>query len=220
MDLIQKIAKSWSVLLEMLGERGYDVKQHQNFTVDEINIKFNQFHKDKGSSLPESGALDLVLEKEGLPKTYVKYRLDRYRANKPVLKLIDRIYSAEEGILKPGDTLILMVIENMNQMMNLEKSLAGLYDEYGYFIQVFNLDILQNNITKLNIVPAHRLLSKSEVKTLLKKYNAKPEDLPTIKRLDPIAKYYAMRPGDICEILRKTETSGIGYYYRHCVHTS
>jgi DNA-directed RNA polymerase subunit H len=220
MDLIQKIAKSRTILLEMLEERGYDVKHYQNFTVDEINIKFNQFHKDKGSSLPECGALDLLLEKEGLPKTYVKYRLDRYRANKPILKLIDRIYSEEEGLLKTGDTLILIVIENINQMVNLEKSLADLYDEYGYFVQVFNLDILQNNITKLNIVPKHRLLSKTEIKKLLEKYNAKPEDLPTIKRLDPIAKYYAMRPGDICEILRKTETSGIGYYYRHCVHSS
>lgn len=220
MDLIQKIAKSRFILLEMLEERGYDVKPYQNFTVDDINIMFNQFHKNKASSLPAPGALDLVLEKEGLPKTYVKYRLDKYRANKPIIKLIDRIYSAEEGILVAGDTLILIVIENVNQMMNLERSLAGLYDEYGYYVQVFNLDILQNNITKLNIVPQHRILSKSEVKALLKKYNAQPEDLPVIKRLDPIAKYYAMRPGDICEILRKTETSGIGYYYRHCVQMS
>lgn len=220
MDLIQKIAKSRHVLLEMLAERGYNTEPYQNFTIDDINIMFNQFQKSKSSASPAPGALDLILEKEGQPKTYVKYRLDRYRANKPILKLIDKIYGSEEGVLENDDTLILIVIENINQMMNLEKSLAGLYDEYGYFIQVFNLDILQNNITKLDIIPEHRILNDKETKDLLTKFNARLEDLPVIKRLDPVAKYYAMRPGNVCEILRKTETSGIGYYYRHCVQMS
>jgi len=220
MDLIQKIAKSRHVLLEMLAERGYNTTPYQNFTIDDINIMFNQFQKSKSSASPEAGALDLTFGGENEPKTYVKYRLDRYRANKPILKLIDKIYGSEEGVLEAGDTLILIVIENINQMMNLEKSLAGLYDEYGYFIQVFNLDILQNNITKLDIIPKHRVLNKKEKEVLLDKFNAKIEDLPVIKRLDPVAKYYAMRPGDICEILRKTETSGIGYYFRHCVQMS
>jgi DNA-directed RNA polymerase subunit H (RpoH/RPB5) len=220
MDLIQKIAKSRNVLLEMLSERGYQTAPYENFTIDDINIMFNQFQKSKSSASPAPGALDLVLEKDdkdGKSKTYVKYRLDRYRANKPILKLIDRIYGSEEGILEPNDTLILIVIESISQMMNLEKSLAGLYDEYGYYIQVFNLDILQNNITKLDIVPEHRILSKKETEALLEKFNARAEDFPVIRRLDPAAKYYAIRPGEICEILRNTETSGIGHYYRHCV---
>lgn len=216
MDLIQKIAQSRHVLLEMLSERGYDVSPHTNFTIDDINIMFNQFQKNKSSVDPTPGSLDLILD-NGKETTYVKYHLNRYRANKPVLKLIDKIYNPDDGILKSEDTLILIVIEGVNQMMNLEKSLAGLYDEYGYYIQVFNLDILQNNITKIAVVPKHRVMKETEHKKLLKKFNIREEDLPTIKRLDPVAKYYAMRPGQICEIERKTETSGIGYYYRHCV---
>ena len=79
------------------------------------------------------------------------------------------------------------------------------------------MDILQNNITKIDIVPKHRIVNQTEHKKILEKFNIKEEDLPTIKRLDPIAKYYAMRPGQICVVERKSETSGIGYYYRHCV---
>lgn len=216
MDLIKKIAQSRRVLLEMLTERGHNVTPYVNFTTDDINIMFNQFQKNKSSVDPNPGSLDLLLD-NGKDKTYVKYYLNRYRANKPILKLIDKIYNPDDGLLEPEDTLILIVIEGINQMMNLEKSLAGLYDEYGYYIQVFNLDILQNNITKIDIVPKHKVLNKAEHKKLLKKFNIRAEDLPTIKRLDPIAKYYAMLPGQICEVQRKTETSGIGYYYRHCV---
>lgn len=216
MDLIQKIAQSRHVLLEMLSDRGYNVSKYQNFVIDDINIMFNQFQKSKSSVEPEPGSLDILLEKDG-KTTYVKYHLNKYRANKPILKLIDKIYNSEEGVLQPDDTLVLIVIEGINQMMNLEKSLASLYDEHGYYIQVFNLDILQKNITKLNIVPQHRILNKKEHEALLEKFNAREEDLPIIKRLDPVAKYYSMRPGNICEISRKTETSGIGYYYRHCI---
>lgn len=216
MDLIQKIEKSRHTLLNMLSDRGYNTSKYQNFSIDDINVMFNQFQKSKSSSNPEPGSLDLLFEKDG-KKTYVKYRLDRYRANKPVLKLIDRIYSNDEGVLEADDTLVLIVIENMNQMISLEKALASLYDEYGYFIQVFNLDILQNNITKLDLVPKHTLLEQTEIDELLEKYNTRAEDLPVIRRLDPIAKYYAMRPGDICQIERKTDTSGITKYYRHCV---
>lgn len=216
MDLIQKIAQSRHVLLEMLADRGHQVSKYENFVIDDINIMFNQFQKSKSSVEPAPGSLDIILEKDG-KTTYVKYHLNKYRANKPILKLIDKIYSADEGVLKPDDTLVLIVIEGINQMMNLEKSLAILYDEYGYYIQVFNLDILQKNITKLNIVPQHKILNQKEHNTLLEKFNAREEDLPVIKRLDPVAKYHAMKPGDICEISRKTETSGIGYYYRHCV---
>lgn len=216
MDLIQKIAQSRHVLLEMLEERGHNITPHLNFTIDDINIMFNQFQKNKSSVDPNPGSLDLLLD-NGKNKTYVKYHLNRYRANKPILKLIDKIYNPDDGILEADDTLILIVIEGINQMMNLEKSLAGLYDEYGYYIQVFNLDILQNNITKIDIVPKHRIINQTEHKKLLEKFNIREEDLPTIKRLDPVAKYYAMRPGQICEVERKSETSGIGYYYRHCV---
>lgn len=216
MDLIQKIAQSRHILLEMLDERGHNVAPYVNFTIDDINIMFNQFQKNKSSVDPNPGSLDLLLD-NGKNKTYVKYHLNRYRANKPILKLIDKIYNPDDGILESEDTLILIVIEGINQMMNLEKSLAGLYDEYNYYIQVFNLDILQNNITKIDIVPKHRIVNQTEHKKILEKFNIKEEDLPTIKRLDPIAKYYAMRPGQICEVERKSETSGIGYYYRHCV---
>ena len=36
MDLIQKIAKSRNVLLEMLSERGYQTAPYENFTIDDI----------------------------------------------------------------------------------------------------------------------------------------------------------------------------------------
>ena len=217
MDLIQKIAQSRHVLLEMLNERGHDVTMHENFTIDDINIMFNQFQKSKSSVDHNPGSLDLIFTDSKKRKTYVKYHLNRYRANKPILKLIDKIYNTDDGVLEPEDTLILIVIEGINQMMTLEKSLAGLYDEYGYYIQVFNLDILQHNYTKNINVPRHRVLNDKEYEDLLQKFNARPEDLPVIKRLDPVAKYYAMKPGDICEIERKTESAGIGYYYRHRV---
>ena len=85
------------------------------------------------------------------------------------------------------------------------------------FVQVFWLDTLIINIIKHEIVPKHRIIDARERDALFQKYDIKSlNQLPIILKTDPVAKFLGMRRGDVCEILRPSETSGMYISYRHC----
>jgi DNA-directed RNA polymerase subunit H (RpoH/RPB5) len=71
-----------------------------------------------------------------------------------------------------------------------------------------------------NIVSDLKLEGESEtmVDKIIAKYNLKSKSqLPEISRFDPIALLICLRPGQICEITRKSPTSITSLYYRICV---
>ena len=64
------------------------------------------------------------------------------------------------------------------------------------------------------LVPKHEVLSKEEAEELLKTLGIKKEQLPKIKRDDPIVKEIGAKPGDIIKITRKSLTAGKSVFYR------
>jgi DNA-directed RNA polymerase I, II, and III subunit RPABC1 len=86
-------------------------------------------------------------------------------------------------------------------------------------LQVFCEDNLKFDISKHRKVPPHRILNAEEREALLKRYNIQtPESqMPLLDSQDPMAKWIGARPGDIVEILRRSETAGSTPYYRCCV---
>jgi DNA-directed RNA polymerase subunit H len=91
--------------------------------------------------------------------------------------------------------------------------------QYSDKFQLFHAGQLQFDITTHRKVPYHRLLSEDEKKVFVEKYHvAKPsEQMPMIDSQDPMAKWIGAKPGDILEIMRKSETAGSTPYYRYCV---
>ncbi|MFL6495179.1 MAG: DNA-directed RNA polymerase subunit H [Nitrososphaera sp.] len=65
--------------------------------------------------------------------------------------------------------------------------------------------------------PKHEILSKDEAEEVLKKYNAKPSQLPYIMISDKALEDLDVRPGDIIKITRKSPTAGESVYYRYVV---
>ena len=62
-----------------------------------------------------------------------------------------------------------------------------------------------------------RILDKEDVEIVKKKYNiVKMSNFPLILVSDPVAQYYGVKKGDLCEIIRKSETSGEYKSYRYC----
>jgi DNA-directed RNA polymerase subunit H (RpoH/RPB5) len=86
-------------------------------------------------------------------------------------------------------------------------------------IQLFHVGQLQFDITTHRKVPSHRILSKEEVPKFTEKYHIpSPSTLmPMLDSQDPMAKWIGAKPGDIIEIMRKSETAGTTPYYRYCV---
>ena len=71
------------------------------------------------------------------------------------------------------------------------------------------------NITKNYLVPRHILLTEKEKQDVFNLYNTNTLDtFPILKQNDPVAKYYGMKRGDLCKIIRSCPTSGISIVYR------
>jgi DNA-directed RNA polymerase subunit H len=65
--------------------------------------------------------------------------------------------------------------------------------------------------------PKHEVLHKDLAEEVLKKYNAKPGQLPYIMITDKGLEDLDVRPGDIIKITRKSPTAGESVYYRYVV---
>ena len=72
-------------------------------------------------------------------------------------------------------------------------------------------------ITNHAYQPKHEIIPKVEAEEVLKKYNAKPGQLPYILMSDKGIEDLDVRPGDIIKITRKSPTAGQSVYYRYVV---
>ena len=84
-------------------------------------------------------------------------------------------------------------------------------------IQLFHKKQLVLDITSHRKISPHRILSQEERTVFFQKYRAKADLMPAIDSQDAMAKWIGARPGDVVEILRKSETAGGPPYYRICV---
>jgi len=80
--------------------------------------------------------------------------------------------------------------------------------------EVFREDELLINIVDHILVPKHEVLTEEEQNNFFKDYNCTKKNMPKILSTDPIARYYNMQPGQICRIIRPSETSGYTTCYR------
>lgn len=81
-------------------------------------------------------------------------------------------------------------------------------------IEIFLVKNLLVNVTKHIFVPKHEILSQEEGKKILEKFKCTRLQLPKILSSDAIAKYYGMKPGQICKITRNSNITGESIYYR------
>jgi DNA-directed RNA polymerase subunit H len=67
---------------------------------------------------------------------------------------------------------------------------------------------------KHELVPKHEILSGKEKEAVLKKFDAREDELPKILLADPITEMIGAKLGDIVKITRKSQTAGQAIYYR------
>jgi len=202
---ISTVFKSRQNLLKLLSQQGYDIKDYEEFSVNETHIMYNNKQLD----------MMLTQEKEGeSKKVYVKYHLAKTLRRENINDYIDDLYNLEQ-VLTKNDTLVIVIKQEPHDpLLNI---LNQIWEQDGIFIIIYNLDRLQFNILDHEYVPKHIILNNDEIDEMKKRYNiTKNTELPEISRYDPVAQAIGMRPGQICKIIRPSKTAITTDYYRLC----
>lgn len=198
MDIEEKqiLFKVRKTALEMIRDRGIYVPDSENITFEELSIKYNNKN------------LDIYINDEDKNiKIFIHFHNEVKNFSKADLKTImaNLISSYDD----PNIILILVLKEKENSAVSKEL----LKDTYKN-VEVFLRKNLVFNITHHVLVPKHSILTKEEEKELLDKYYTTKGKLPKLAKTDPIAKYYGMKPEQVCKIIRKSPEVGEYIYYR------
>lgn len=202
---ISTVFKSRQNLLKLLNQQDFDIKDYEEFSVNEVHVMYNNKQLDMMMTSKTDGENK---------KVYVKYHLAKTLRRENINDYIDDLYNLEQ-VLTKNDTLILVIKQEPNEsMINI---LSQIWEQDGIFIIIYNIDRLQFNILEHKYVPKHTILNDEEVKTMKKRYNIVHDtELPEISRYDPVAQAIGMRPGQICKIIRPSKTAITTDYYRIC----
>ena len=203
-----KLFKSRKIILDMLEMRDYDVSELRNYSINEIRL------------MKENSGLNFLLTKEGR-KCYVHYHIEKkLRANDLTKAIENRFIKEESAELEEGDELIIICKEKLlisKKYGNFSSKLNNYYNNYNFFVQIFNINSLQYNLMEHELVPEHIILNEHEKKDVLKYYNLTADKMPCISRFDPVAKFIGLRPKQMCKIIRNSYTAGKTNYYRVCI---
>ena len=183
--------------MEMLEDRGYEVSE------EDKNMNYEDF-----TNRLEENAIQLIATHRMNPvkMVYVAFILDAKSFSKKDLvalkALMDEKYPTNE---------VTVIIVQDKQTPQIAKELLN--DEYKLY-EIFSMKNLMFNITHHEIVPRHILLNQEEIDMILKQYQTTRAQLPKLLTTDPVAKYYGMKAGDVCKIIRQSPMTGESYYYR------
>lgn len=211
MSLLNILETSRYVILDMLRLRGFNSEKYDNFSRNELEIMKNNIKKNNYEIEP----IDMIAQHNSIDKKmFIKYLIfSKIRIGNLKTLLNEMI---ENEIISNNDDVILILGDKINNH-NIFNNLIDLFlKSHNIFIQIYSIMNLTINISKHERVPQLRILDEEETSGILKKYEVSSADkLPLFNRTDAQAKFYGVRSGDLCEIIRNSETAGIYTSYRY-----
>lgn len=200
---VSKIYNSRLIILKQLETRGFNIEEWNNFSINDIQVMYNNKQLDM-----------LLTHKNEDKKIYVKYHLFNKLSPHYIYDYVEDLYNIE-NVLKQEDELIIISKTNPND--SLINELTNQFNNNNIYVNIYNLHRYLFNILEHTFVPYHRVLNSEEKDKIYKKYNIlRDNQLPEISRFDPVAQTIGLRPGELCEITRKSQTSVLSKYYRLC----
>jgi DNA-directed RNA polymerase subunit H (RpoH/RPB5) len=113
-----------------------------------------------------------------------------------------------EFITKYNNIYKFIVVDDINSKSI--KIISG----YSTPCEIFKISELMLCIVEHKFVPNHKVLTKEEAKMVLNEYCAKKRDMPLILTTDPVARFYNMKPDEICRIIRPSVLTVEVPFYR------
>eukprot|EP01135_Chromosphaera_perkinsii_P001832 Nk52_evm11s211 gene=Nk52_evmTU11s211 len=205
MDSDNGIWRIWRVrktIMQMCHDRGYLV------TEAELNMDMMEFI-DKYGENPSRAEMTILVSNKDDPtdQLFVFFPDDPKVGVKPIRQYCQRMQ--EESISRA----IIVVQQGMTAFA--KQALVGMAPKY--MLEQFQESELLVNITEHSLVPQHEVMTPEEKTTLLKRYKLRETQLPRIQVVDPIARYYGLRRGQVVKIVRISETAGRYVTYRLCM---
>ena len=182
-NLIGRIKKN---VLFMLQDRGIKLNEEEKILTK--NFSFMDIFCKCMNNIETGFSREYYLEKGG--KKFVHIIIKNMR-KKVCLKEIKDIFSKISKI----NSYILIIPDKLSFDANLE------IQKYKN-VEIFTYDFFLFSLPRHEYVPKHILLSENEKVKFLKKRNLCIEQLPLIRKSDPIIKYYGWQKGNIVQIQR------------------
>jgi len=201
---IRRIYRSRLVLLDIMKTQGYNTKNYENFSINNVEAMIG------------NNQLDMLLERDDGKKASIIYIEKNTQLKAKIIDdYIENLIDIENVLSKKDDIIIVYKDEPNENVLN---TLKYKFDNEGVYIIVHNIKRLLFNVLEHSLVPKSRVLSDEEVENLKIKYNLKTlKQLPEVSRFDPQSLAMCLRPGQVCEYIRKSPTSIESKYYRLCV---
>jgi DNA-directed RNA polymerase subunit H (RpoH/RPB5) len=113
-----------------------------------------------------------------------------------------------EFITKYNNSYKLIIVEDINSKS--VKIISG----YSTPCEIFKISELMLCIVEHPLVPNHKVLTKEEANIVLNEYCARKRDMPLILTTDPVARFFNMKPDEICRIIRSSILTVETPFYR------
>lgn len=187
-----KMAKSISVALDMFSDR-------KLLNIDESSKKG---YIELIRKSDHDGILELIIN---------SIKIIYYLKNKYKIAEVINLFNDNDVI---NNYLIIINTEfKPKDLKKIETQLVAKDIDF----QVFHLNQLQFNPSHHNLVPKHEVIDPEELELVKDCYGLRSLDqLPIILTTDPMAKYLALKPGQVVRIIRENSHSGKSVFFRLC----
>jgi DNA-directed RNA polymerase I, II, and III subunit RPABC1 len=185
-------------VLEMLSARGHTISQELT------NISLDEF-----GAMSDNDSADIYIKNDNTDIFIYFYNKEKSFGKK---ELKDVVQTTKDSY---GEYVNILLILNKYNKTAIDKELINIYYSN---VEYMPAQIMTFNITDNYLVPKHILLTPDEKQKVLDQYNTDTLDsFPILKKDDAQAKYYGMKTGDLCKIIRSCPTAGVSIYYRGVV---
>lgn len=208
----QEIIRSFSVLKQMLVDRKIEIPFLESYSEEELYAIIMQYReKATGSNIFQIKATENMSIIYHMKPKFIKSELKKFLQT---MEYNLAPPSEDEKVKDKKHHIIFIFKDKINN--NNEKNIRPLIENHTY--EIFPIKQLLFNITKHSFVPKHELMSKLEMEDIQNKFSIKNKSqFPVILKTDPVARYYAMKPGDFVKITRSSTSTGEHITYRYCV---
>ena len=207
------LIRSRKTILDVLEDRGYDTKVYQNISPEQIVALA------EGSSR----ALDIVVKRrqeKPSPTCPCDRAIVMYSIHDNLITKIRKgdylpqLFETDSVITK-ADDVIIIINEPYNE--SFDKASLQMWQNSKIRVCFFHIKQMVTHLGRHSLVPPHRKLTADEAKVEINRlYISIKSQFPLIKHSDIQARLLGLVPGDLVEILRPSQTSGVNRVLRIC----